>query len=181
MIIGSAAYMAPEQAKGLAADKRADIWAFGCVLYEMLTGRRAFDGAGVTDTLAAVLRGDPDWTALPADLAPATRTLLTRCLEKDRGERVQDISVAKFVLEKGRAGYGLSGLTTASGRARRPPPRGAVPRLALAVARGRHRRHGHRLARRPRARRTDHHAMARPRAAPSRQAAPAQRPVRFDP
>jgi serine/threonine protein kinase len=98
VIIGSAAYMSPEQAKGLAADKRADIWAFGCVLYEMLTGRRAFDGAGVTETLAAVLRGDPDWTALPDSLSSATRTLLTRCLEKDRGERVQDISTARFVL-----------------------------------------------------------------------------------
>jgi serine/threonine-protein kinase len=98
VIIGSAAYMSPEQAKGLAADKRADIWAFGCVLYEMLTGRRAFDGAGVTETLAGVLRGEPNWALLPADLPSATRTLLTRCLEKERGERVQDISTAKFVL-----------------------------------------------------------------------------------
>jgi serine/threonine-protein kinase len=98
VIIGSAAYMAPEQAKGLAADARSDIWAFGCVLYEMVTGQRAFPGAGTTETLAAVLRGDPDWTALPSDLPPATRALLMRCLEKDRGERVQDISTARFVL-----------------------------------------------------------------------------------
>jgi hypothetical protein len=98
VIVGSAAYMAPEQAKGAAADKRADIWAFGCVLYEMLSGRRAFEGAGVTETLAAVLRGEPDWTALPPEVPTATRTLLTRCLEKDRGERVQDISTARFIL-----------------------------------------------------------------------------------
>src|SRR5262249_39948884 len=66
-ILGTAAYMSPEQAKGRAADKRSDIWAFGCVLYEMLTGRRAFDGDDVSDTLAAVLRGEPDWSAIPKD------------------------------------------------------------------------------------------------------------------
>src|SRR5262249_8423254 len=68
MILGTAAYMSPEQAKGRPADKRSDIWAFGCVLYEMLTGRRAFDSDDVSDTLAAVLRAQPDWTALPADV-----------------------------------------------------------------------------------------------------------------
>jgi Tol biopolymer transport system component len=98
VILGSAAYMAPEQAKGLAADTRSDIWAFGCVLYEMLTGRRAFDGTSVTETLAAILRGEPDWSALPPDLPPIVRTLTMRCLEKDRGDRVQDISTARFVL-----------------------------------------------------------------------------------
>ena len=98
VIIGSAAYMSPEQALGRPADKRSDIWAFGCVLYEMLTGRRAFPGDGVTETLAAVLRGGPDWTAVPPDVPAATRTLLMRCLEKDRAERVQDISTARFVL-----------------------------------------------------------------------------------
>ena len=66
MILGTAAYMSPEQAKGKPADKRSDIWAFGCVLYEMLTGRRAFEGEDVSDTLAAILRGEPDWSALPA-------------------------------------------------------------------------------------------------------------------
>ena len=98
LILGSAAYMSPEQAKGLAADPRSDIWAFGCVLYEMLTGRRAFEGAGVTETLAAILRGEPDWSALPPDLPPAVRTLTMRCLEKDRSDRVQDISTARFIL-----------------------------------------------------------------------------------
>jgi serine/threonine protein kinase len=84
VILGTAAYMAPEQAKGKPVDKRADIWAFGCVLYEMLTGRRPFAGEDVTDTLAAIVRADPDWSALPADTPPAIRTLLRRCLEKDR-------------------------------------------------------------------------------------------------
>jgi serine/threonine protein kinase len=66
VILGTAAYMSPEQAKGRSADKRSDLWAFGCVLYEMLTGKRPFDGEDVSDTLAAVLRAEPDWTALPA-------------------------------------------------------------------------------------------------------------------
>src|SRR5437764_2373432 len=88
VILGTAAYMSPEQAKGRAADKRSDIWAFGCVLYEMLTGRRPFDGEDVSDTLAAVLRGEPDWTPLPRDLPPAIRLLVQHCLAKDRRQRV---------------------------------------------------------------------------------------------
>ncbi len=78
MILGTAAYMAPEQAKGRPADKRCDVWAFGCVLYEMLTGKRAFDGEDVSDTLAAVLRGEPDWAALPATVPASIRTLIQR-------------------------------------------------------------------------------------------------------
>ena len=99
MILGTAAYMAPEQAKGRAADKRCDVWAFGCVLYEMLTGTRAFEGEDVGDTLAAVLRGEPDWAALPATVPAAMRTLIRRCLEKDGRQRIADISVAQFVLD----------------------------------------------------------------------------------
>ncbi len=72
VMLGTAAYMSPEQAKGHAADKRSDIWAFGCVLFEMVTGRRAFEGEGISDTLAAVLRGEPKWTALPANVSPAS-------------------------------------------------------------------------------------------------------------
>jgi serine/threonine-protein kinase len=98
-ILGTAAYMAPEQAKGRVADKRCDVWAFGCVLYEMLCGKRAFEGEDVSDTLAAVLRGEPDWTALPATVAPAIRTLIRGCLEKDRRQRIADIAVALFVLD----------------------------------------------------------------------------------
>jgi eukaryotic-like serine/threonine-protein kinase len=103
VILGTAAYMSPEQAKGAVADKRADVWAFGCVLYEMLTGRRAFPGEDVSDTLAAVLRGEPDWSALPAALPSPIRALLDGCLEKDRRRRIGDISVARFVLERGAA------------------------------------------------------------------------------
>ena len=98
VILGTAAYMSPEQAKGRPADKRSDIWAFGCVLFEMLTGRRAFEGEDVSDTLAAVLRGDPDWGAWPPTLPPAIRALVEGTLKKDRRERISDISTALFVL-----------------------------------------------------------------------------------
>ena len=101
VILGTAAYMSPEQAKGREADKRSDIWAFGCVLFEMLTGKRPFDGEDVSDTLANVLKIDPDWSALPSEIPPAIRTLLQSCLTKDRRRRVADISTALFVLEKG--------------------------------------------------------------------------------
>src|SRR5207245_8395587 len=84
MILGTAAYMSPEQAKGRVADKRSDVWAFGCVLFEMLTGKKAFEGEDVSDTLAAILRGEPDWNALPTNTPPHVRTLVTRWLEKDR-------------------------------------------------------------------------------------------------
>ena len=96
IILGTAAYMSPEQAKGKPVDKRADIWAFGCVLYEMLTGTRPFAGEDVTDTLAAIVRADPDWSALPAGTPPHVRTLLRRCLEKDRRERLPDIGAARL-------------------------------------------------------------------------------------
>ena len=98
MILGTAAYMAPEQAKGRAADKRSDVWAFGAVLYEMLTGRRPFEGEDVSDTLAAVLKSEPDWNALPADVPPHIRMLIQRCLAKDRRQRMADMSVALFVM-----------------------------------------------------------------------------------
>ncbi len=97
-ILGTAAYMPPEQAKGRAVDRRADVWAFGCVLYEMLTGRRAFEGEDITDTLAAIVRGEPDWTRLPAGLPPNVRVLLERCLIKDRADRLPDMSVVRFLL-----------------------------------------------------------------------------------
>ena len=99
VILGTAAYMSPEQAKGRVADKRSDVWAFGCVLFEMLTGRRAFEGEDVSDTLAAILRGEPEWSALPSDLPPSITTLIKRCLDRDRRTRIPDISVARFMLD----------------------------------------------------------------------------------
>ena len=98
MILGTAAYMPPEQARGKPLDRRSDLWAFGCVLFEMLSGVRAFDGEDATDTIAAVVRGEPHWQALPADLPPAVRLLLQRCLEKDRRKRIGDAAAALFVL-----------------------------------------------------------------------------------
>ena len=92
--------MSPEQAKGKPVDKRTDIWAFGCVLYEMLTGKRAFEGEDVSDTLAAILRGEPDWNALPAEAPVALKTLLLRCLEKDRRRRIGDTAAVLFVLNE---------------------------------------------------------------------------------
>ena len=100
VILGTAAYMSPEQAKGKQADKRSDIWAFGCVLYEMLTGRRAFAGEDVSDTLAAVLRSEPDWTALPATTPPAIVRLLRRSLQRDRQRRLADITDARLDIEE---------------------------------------------------------------------------------
>src|SRR5215467_7004086 len=84
MILGTAAYMSPEQAKGRPADKRSDMWAFGCLLYEMLAGKKAFEGEDVSETLAAVLRAEPDWRALPAQIPTKIGALIQRCLKKDR-------------------------------------------------------------------------------------------------
>jgi Tol biopolymer transport system component len=99
VILGTAAYMAPEQAKGLAVDRRADIWAFGCVLFELLAGRRVFSGATVTDVLAAVLTQEPDWHALPSDISDSVRRLLKRCLQKDPRQRLHDIVDARLELD----------------------------------------------------------------------------------
>ena len=95
LILGTAAYMAPEQARGRPIDKRADIWAFGCVLFEMLTGRRAFEGEDISTTLAAVLRADPEWSALRPPAPPSLRRLINRCLRKDPKERLQAIGDAR--------------------------------------------------------------------------------------
>ena len=100
MILGTAAYMAPEQAKGKAVDKRADIWAFGVVLYEMLAGRSAFAGETVTDIIAAVVTRDADWTALPAATPASIRRLLARCLEKDPKRRLRDIGDVRFEIDE---------------------------------------------------------------------------------
>jgi Tol biopolymer transport system component len=90
VLLGTAAYMSPEQARGKAVDKRCDIWAFGCVLYEMVTGKQAFRGEDITETLASVVKAEPDWDVLPADTPSNIRTLLFRCLQKDIKKRVRD-------------------------------------------------------------------------------------------
>jgi serine/threonine-protein kinase len=99
-MLGTAAYMSPEQAKGRAADKRGDVWAFGCVLYEMLTAKRAFDGDDVSDTLASVLRDQPDWSALPPQTPAAIRRLLHRTLEKDSRRRLSDMADARLEIDE---------------------------------------------------------------------------------
>jgi serine/threonine protein kinase/WD40 repeat protein len=99
-ILGTAAYMSPEQARGKPVDKRADIWAFGCVLYEMLTGRIAFDGETLSDTIVAVLERTPDWSAVPSDTPTAVVKLLRRCLEKEARRRLRDIGDARHDLEE---------------------------------------------------------------------------------
>jgi serine/threonine protein kinase len=100
VILGTAPYMSPEQAKGKLVDKRTDIWAFGCVLYEMLTGRRAFDGDDVADVLAKILQREPDYTRIDRHAPPSVRKLLRRCLEKDRTRRLADIADARFELDE---------------------------------------------------------------------------------
>ncbi|MGH9727226.1 MAG: protein kinase domain-containing protein [Candidatus Acidiferrales bacterium] len=100
IILGTAAYMSPEQAKGKSVDRRTDIWAFGCVLYEMLTGKMAFSGETVTDTLAAVIKSEPDWSLLPAATPAAIRSLLQRCLKKDVKQRLQSIGDARIAIEE---------------------------------------------------------------------------------
>ncbi len=97
-ILGSPAYMSPEQARGMAVDKRGDIWSFGCLLYEMLSGARAFGGEGASDVIAKVIERDPDFAALPADLPFTIQRLLQRCLEKDRRRRLRDIGDARLEL-----------------------------------------------------------------------------------
>jgi serine/threonine-protein kinase len=99
VILGTAAYMSPEQAKGRPADKRSDIWAFGCVLFEMLTGKRAFDGEDVSDTLAAIIKGESDWSALPPSTPSPIVTMLRACLTKDRRRRISDIAAVMYVLD----------------------------------------------------------------------------------
>jgi serine/threonine protein kinase len=102
VILGTAAYMAPEQAKGKRVDKRADIWAFGCVLYEMLTGRRAFGGQEISETLAEMIRGESDWTALPAETPAAVRRLLRRCFIKDPKLRLSDAAALRLEIDEAR-------------------------------------------------------------------------------
>ncbi len=114
MILGTAAYMSPEQARGKPVDKRTDVWAFGCVLYEMLVGRRTFEGETVSDTLAAILRGEPDWAALPPGTPEKVREILRKCLRRDAKQRLHDIADARLDLEE-LSGAGASSASGASG------------------------------------------------------------------
>jgi hypothetical protein len=102
VILGTAAYLSPEQARGRKVDRRADLWGFGCTLYEMLTARQAFEGETMSDTLAAILRGEPDWAALPAGTPEAVHRLLRRCLEKDPRQRLRDAADARLELAEAR-------------------------------------------------------------------------------
>ena len=99
VILGTAAYMSPEQARGSSVDKRADVWSFGVVLFEMLTGCRLFEGKTVSHVLAAVLKTEPDWAALPAETPTTIAKLVRRCLAKERRKRVPDIGMARFEID----------------------------------------------------------------------------------
>jgi Tol biopolymer transport system component len=114
VVVGTAAYMSPEQTRGQAVDKRADIWSFGCVLFEMLAGRRPFPGQTISETVAAIIGDEPDWAALPADLPPRVSWLVRRCLEKDPRRRLHDIADARIELEEEGRGAPMAGATPAS-------------------------------------------------------------------
>ncbi|HSD65355.1 MAG TPA: serine/threonine-protein kinase, partial [Vicinamibacteria bacterium] len=130
LIVGTTAYMSPEQARGRAVDKRTDIWAFGVVLFEMLTGKGLFEGATVSDVLAAVLTREVDWRALPPETPPNVHRLLRRCLDRDPRTRLRDIGEARVAL-------GLEGLDAAAdGRAQGLAPWVAVFGVVLATAAG---------------------------------------------
>ena len=131
IILGTAAYMAPEQARGKGIDKRADVWAFGVVLFEMLSGTRAFEGSEVSDTLACVLLKEPDWNALPADTPVPIRRLLRRCLHKDRKQRLADIADARIELDDA-----LAPAAEASATMVLAPPRSRRRTVGLVAALG---------------------------------------------
>jgi Tol biopolymer transport system component len=146
-VVGTAAYMSPEQARGKPVDRRTDIWAFGCLLYECLTGQRAFEGETVTDRLAAVLQSEPDWSRLPAGVPPTVRELLQRCLRKDPRERQRDIGDARVLLAEARGkiagpvvavgaaagGSGGAGAVSTAAGAGTAPARRGPPTLVVAV------------------------------------------------
>ena len=135
LILGTAAYMSPEQARGRAVDKRTDIWAFGAVLYEMLTGARAFDGEDITEMMASVVKSTPDWAALPSDTPPHIVTLIQRCLEKDRNARIGDMAVVRFLLASD-AAAAIATVPSAATRVasiERPPARQTKPSMLVAV------------------------------------------------
>jgi serine/threonine-protein kinase len=139
VLLGTAAYMPPEQAKGKSVDKRADLWSFGCVLYEMLAGHRPFVGETISDVLAKIIERDPDWNALPAKTPRSLRTLLRRCLEKDPRRRLDSAAVARLDIEEASTtpatpGSAVSDVNRDARAARWPPWASvAVPVLAALV------------------------------------------------
>jgi Tol biopolymer transport system component len=138
IILGTAAYMSPEQAKGKSVDRRADIWAFGCVLYEILTAKKPFDGETITDVLASVVKEDPDWTALPADTPSRIRDLFRRCLTKDARQRLQAIGDARIAIEEALSGapgpQDTATVTAAAPLPATPRWRAGVPWFIAALA-----------------------------------------------
>ena len=128
VIMGTAGYMSPEQARGKPVDKRSDIFSFGCVLYEMLAGAQAFAGETVTDSLGAVLHREPNWALLPTGTPPRVRELLSHCLAKDRRSRLRDVGDARLEIERAVAGHEWTSAVA-------PAPAGKRPWLApLATA-----------------------------------------------
>ena len=127
VLLGTAAYMSPEQARGNSVDERADIWAFGCVLYEMLTGRQAFPGNTISDSIASILTKEPDWTALPPATPTLLRRLLRRCLVKNARERLHDMSDVRLDLAD-------AFQPSSDAAPHLPPPVAAMPRWWFAVA-----------------------------------------------
>ena len=137
VILGTAAYMSPEQAKGKNVTKATDIWAFGCVLYEMLAGHKAFEGEDTTEILAAVVRAEPDWARLPESTPQSIRLLLRRCLRKDRRQRFQDAIDARIEIEDTLSGASVSATATPPETTKREVPRvwiAACGALLLALA-----------------------------------------------
>jgi serine/threonine-protein kinase len=134
IVIGTAAYMSPEQARGKSVDKRADIWAFGAVLYEMLSGRRAFEGETVSDILAGILTRDPDWSALPAATPASVRRVLRRCLDRDAKTRLHDVADARIEMDE--APEPAAAAPAAASRSRRAAPWALAGLLAALAAAG---------------------------------------------
>lgn len=118
VLLGTAAYMSPEQARGKRVDRRADIWAFGCMLYEMLTGRAAFTGETTSDILASVIRAEPDWSLLPGSVPPRIHELLHRCMQKDAKQRLRDIGDARIIIDEAVTGSVVSETIPAGGLTR---------------------------------------------------------------
>ncbi len=134
VILGTAAYMSPEQARGRGVDRRTDIWSFGCVLYECLTGRSLYEGETVSDLIARILEREPDWSALPANTPPRVRELLKRCLRKDPKERLRDIGDARLELSDVHAGGDAPAATASAGKSRASRMPWIIASAVLAVA-----------------------------------------------